>query len=202
MSQSVRAWDHHHPSHLNHLQRADDSFLRMAVCKMARVSTPARGNRINFATPYVKFDNLLRMLSGRATSKPHDKVYGALAIATGVDAETYPIDYNAHFREVYVYATKLAIMQHQDLTVLSLKRITPGKRPQMGPNILPTWLPDYRFDDTETQNRWFAQGSGIFMHGKERLYNATGPTLATLLDLQGISLPLRGLKVDVISELS
>jgi hypothetical protein len=199
---TVNAWDRQYPDHLAHLKGTDNMIQFMGICAMAKELNIAGPNSMQRLEPYLDLGNLMRALMGCGTTKPHDKIYGLLGVAMNVDAKTFPINYETPFREAFAFATKLVIQTHRDLSILCLKRITPGKKPQIGPNILPSRVPDYRFDDIETQIVRVAQGAKLLNHGSDRLYNATGSSIIGLGSCGGLTLSLQGIYIGSIADLS
>lgn len=138
----------------------------------------------------------------RKTSIGQDKVYGPLSIVNNIDLASYPIDYAAPLAAVFAYATKSIIASHSDLQILALKRINPGRISQVGPSILPSWVPDFRFDDTEKENPRIHYGPRRMLRAHDRLFSASGMSKSHIQIDSDFSLRLQGVKVGTIDSLS
>ena len=144
---------------------------------------------------HLKLFVLVAICMSQQTSEPSDKVYGLLGLAQDIDRHTFPINYDQHFRDTYMHASRLFIEQYGDLNVLKLIVLEDPliNIPRYGPRALPSWVPDFRHGFAGRNGAKFS--SSVARHGKDRYYNASGASRATLLKDEYGRLTLSGLHV-------
>lgn len=206
---SVNIHDRLLPDQRSHTMDRDAILMQMALCHAER--SGFRGNteileglkRARSEMKYTRFLTLMRNLRKCSASDPHDKVYGVLGVAADVNEQAIPINYDEPFRDTYAFVTKEFIQLYSDLTVLSLVDIEPFKDPPtQGPRLLPSWVPDYRFDVSDSNNKRLHHGPKVVYHGSERFYKSTGSSKASIIQEDKLRLTLQGVRVGRIAYLS
>ena len=191
-----------HQYHLNRLS----SIQLMHICHMSLSAGWRSVDNNPYLTrsdniPILTLFSLMWDLMSHRTAKPHDKVYALLGLAQDIDPHSFIVDYAKPFFEVFAYVTRHFIHQYSDLTVLKLVSIEPRRNmPKEGPRSLPSWVPDYQSDDSETNDlrRYFGNKivrNDVIRRGRDRYFNATGaskvavvPENAYLLSCQAIAI--------------
>lgn len=202
---TVAAYDRQGPETDSRLDHSSLVCQHMSQCQVFR--RDGRFEGLSGGKDQLRLLDLLFHLMHRKTSLPHDKIYGLLGVAEDIDATKFPINYKQHFHDLYAQMTKFFIHQYADLTVLSLVNAGTFANPSVeGPKNLPSWVPDYRFNNFQKNNLRLYNGPKAMLHGKKRLYNATGSSSAIMhgsgslsrseLILQGVHVGI----VDVVSE--
>lgn len=201
----VRQIDFQAESYQSHLKTLAKEVTRLTLCGQYEhgVRRDRKLEREQLE-PSRSFTNLIRMVMSRATSEPHDKIYGIIGMAVDVDARTYPISHEKHFRQAYIYATKYIIDKHTDLEILRRTFVYPAgvMKPPYRPQVLPSWTPDFRLDVGERLQTWQSFQPPLAQHGPLRLYNATGSSRAKIVLDDSDDLCLRGVLLGVIKDIS
>jgi Heterokaryon incompatibility protein (HET) len=205
----VDAYDRQFPGEQSHLRGAGTKMTQMALYYAERSGfggSPelAEGfKNMRSEKKHTRLINLMRNLRNRGVTDAHDKVYGVLGIASDVDPLLFPVNYQEPFRETYAYVSKSFIKIHSDLSVLSLVAVEPFRDPPIsGPSILPSWVPDYRFDVSDTNNKRLFNGPKVVNHGPDRFFNSTGSSKASLLLEDRLRLTVKGVLIGRIVQLS
>lgn len=140
--------------------------------------------------------SLVRTLRKNGASNPRDKIYGLLGIANDLDDQLPVISYKDHFMLTYAAFARWFINRHRDLAVLKLVNIgVPAPEP------LPSWIPDFRTVNYMNNLRT-EEGSGLLPHGPDRLYGATGSSVAQVEPGTTLELQLSGVCIGTITSLS
>lgn len=205
--EAVVALDRQGPGNKAHLKGEEEIFQAIFMCNQIKTRFATRSDILDFAGFRVNIDNLARDMMARNTSEPHDKIYGMLGIVGDVNPVTFPVEYRIPYRMLYAYFTKFVIQHYHDLSILAIARMLPsehpGTRPYNGPLCVPSWIPDYRFEDSATSNpRLHHLGPKLFLHGSERHYLATGLSKAFVRVDDSLTLQAAGIKVGAIDQLS
>lgn len=199
---TVDTWDMKQKDAASHLKGTTEHLNFMSHCAMSWLQKGKRPEFEALIKPWAELGSLLKNAMKLKASLGHDKVYGILGVAEDTDTDHFPITYEAPLREVYAHVTKHLIAQHRDLAPLSLKSVVPEVRPRIGPASLPSWVPDYRYDRSEFENRRSFTGPKPLHRGRERGYNATGLSRTDIVVDSNLDLHLRGVLVSRIKILS
>ena len=205
---ATRATDQGLPDNGSHLRRADRTLFHMAYCyacywnpwnpSLARLYPP---QEVSWAWGDFELLNLMDNLSGRNASLPQDHVWALLALAERDNRVRLPMSFVQPFQHIFIYISKYFVREYTDLSILSLicsKRVKNAI--SIGPRILPSWVPDYRYEVWKNY-RTFSNNLSVVEHGSHRYYNATGSSQAKTRLNTDVTLRVKGINVGMIQVL-
>ena len=180
-------------------------LLRSSLRKEAGDLKPLLTEPDDTGKPTLLF--LMWNLMGNKTTEPHDNVYALLGVAQDIDVQSFKIDYAKPFCDVFAYITRYFIHQYSDLTVLKLVSVEPYhrlpyNRPRQGPRCLPSWVPDYRDDDSDINDLRRYHGTQAVEHGRERHFNATGASKVAMSSENNLLFSCQGVAIGQILRLT
>ena len=198
---SVKRFDKRLRSIESHVKEEDRLCSELEVCNNTLKHFE---NSSDASRQYLTLIALVASCMGQQTGVPSDKIYGLLGLAQDIDERTFPIIYEQHFRDTYIHASRLFIEQHGDLNVLKLVilKYLQLNSSRYGPGLLPSWVPDFRFGFTGRNATLKFSRMDAAKHGRNRNYNASGASRATLSNDEYGQLTLQGIHVDRIRLIS
>jgi hypothetical protein len=195
MCQMVSAYDNANlAGHESHLKGTYDFIQYLSSVQLHLSSIRSQRQRIAEMDSAIDLLNLVMALRRNKTSRPRDKIFGLWGCAGDVKEDPIIsrfVDYSQPWELTYAAFTKWFIMRYQDLSVFRLINVT-GDPPK-----LPSWTPDFsRHDEWNSLRNDLS--AKVLLHGQNRIFNATGSTVASSSPDYDKRLLLHGLCVGTI----